>query len=42
MDTNYEKKYKEALERAKTFYKRWDSIEATNSELLLKEVKEIS
>ena len=41
MDTNYEKKYKEALERAKTFYKRWDSIEATNSELVLKEVKEI-
>lgn len=38
---NYEKKYKEAFERAKTFYKRWDSIEATNSELVLKEVKEI-
>lgn len=38
---NYEKKYKEALCRANTFYKRWDSIGATDSELVLKEVKEI-
>lgn len=38
---NYEKKYKEALCRANTFYKRWNSIGATDSELVLKEVKEI-
>lgn len=38
---DYEQKYKEALCRAKTFYKRWDSIEATDSELVLKEVKAI-
>ena len=38
---DYEKKYKEALERAKSFNKRWQCIEATDSELALKELKEI-
>lgn len=38
---DYEQKYKDALCRAKNFYKRWDSIEATDSELVLKEVKAI-
>ena len=38
---NYEKKYKEALEKAKSFNKRWQCVGATNSELVLKELKEI-
>lgn len=37
---DYEKKYKEALERAKIFSQRWEGIEI-NSELALKELKEI-
>ena len=38
---DYEKKYKEALEKAKSFNKRWQCVGATNSELALKELKEI-
>ena len=38
---DYEKKYKEALGRARTFSQRWQGIEATDSELVLQEVKEI-
>ena len=38
---DYEKKYKEAFERAKAFNKRWQCIQAIDSELALKELKEI-
>lgn len=38
---NYEQRYKDILERARTFVKRWDSIGADDSELVIKEVKEI-
>ena len=38
---NYERAYKEALERAKTFADRWNCMEVIDSELALKEVKEI-
>ena len=38
---DYEKKYKQALEKAKSFNKRWQCVGATNSELALKELKEI-
>ena len=38
---DYEQKYKEALEKAKSFNKRWQCVGATNSELALKELKEI-
>lgn len=38
---DYKKKYKEALDRARTFSQRWQGIEATDSELALQELKEI-
>lgn len=38
---DYKEKYKEALERARIFIKRWNGIEATDSELVLQELKEI-
>lgn len=38
---DYEKKYKEVLGRARTFSQRWDGIKVTDSELALKELKEI-
>lgn len=38
---NYEKKYKETLEKAKAFLKRWECVEEANSSLVLEEVKNI-
>lgn len=38
---DYEKLYKKALERVKVFLKRWECVEAANSSLVLKEVKDI-
>ena len=37
----YEKKYNEALNRARTFYKRWDGVDAYNSSLAISELKQI-
>lgn len=36
---DYEKKYKETLEKAKVFLKRWECVEEANSFLVLEEVK---
>lgn len=38
---NYKQKYEQVLERARTFSQRWQGIEATDSELALRELKEI-
>ena len=38
---NYEKKYNEALAKARTFYKKWDGVDAYNSSLAISELKEI-
>ena len=35
------KRYDEALEKARLFYKRWDGISASDSNLVIAEVKEI-
>ena len=35
------KRYDEALEKARSFYKRWDGISASDSNLVIAEVKEI-
>ncbi len=35
------KRYDKALERAKSFFKRWENVEAANSSLVLEEVKDI-
>ena len=38
---DYEKKYKETLEKVKGFLKRWEDVEEANSFLVLEEVKDI-
>jgi len=38
---NYKKKYEEVIKKAKEYNKRWQCIQATDSELALKELKEI-
>lgn len=38
---NYEKRYKEILAKARTFYKKWDGVDAYNSSLAISELKEI-
>lgn len=38
---DYEKKYKETLEKAKVFLKRWECVEEANSSLVMEEVKDI-
>ena len=38
---DYKEIYEQALERARTFYKRWNGIDADNSALVINEVKEI-
>lgn len=38
---DYKEKYEKVLEKAKAFLKRWECVEAANSSLVLKEVKDI-
>lgn len=37
---NYKEKYRNALERAKSFCKRWDGLKIDSSSLVIQEVKE--